>query len=66
MIEEKLRYMYRITAVLNIKTDIIASIAASPMEQDVIPVIVYVDTFKPDIIIFICSMFDITLTDHFQ
>jgi len=65
MIEEKLRYMYRITPVLNIETDI-ASIAASPMGQDAIPVIVYVDTFKTDIIIFICNMFDITLTDNFQ
>ena len=52
---------HRKTAVLKVRTDIIASIAASPTERAVIPVIMYVKIFKTGIIFFIgdikiCSM----------
>jgi hypothetical protein len=38
--------IYRITAVLKVETDIITSIAASPIGRAVILVIMYVETFK--------------------
>jgi hypothetical protein len=44
---------YRIKAVLNVETDIIASITESLTERVVILVIIFVETFKTDIIIFI-------------
>ena len=46
-------YMYRITAVLKVETDIIASIAASLVGLVVILVIMYVEIFNTDIIVFI-------------
>jgi len=39
-------------AVLKVETDIITSITASPMGQIAILVIMYVQTFKTDIIVF--------------
>jgi hypothetical protein len=44
---------YRITSVLKIETDIVISIAASPIERAVIQVILFVDTFKIDVVGFI-------------
>ena len=46
-------HTYRITAVLKVEIDIIASIAPSPKGQAVIVVIMYVETFKTDVIVFI-------------
>ena len=43
--------IYRITAVLKVETDIIASIAASPTGQTVIIVIMYVKIFKTGTIV---------------
>jgi hypothetical protein len=54
---------YRITTVLKVETDIIASIAASPTGRAVVLMIIYVEIFKTDIIVFIC---DVTQTDNFQ
>ena len=42
--------IYRITAVIKVKTDSIVGIVASPIGQ---AVIMYVDTFKTDVIVFI-------------
>jgi hypothetical protein len=44
---------YRITAVLKVKTDIIASITASQTGGAVILVIMYVEIFKTDVIVLI-------------
>jgi hypothetical protein len=44
---------YRIMVVLKAETDIMASLAASPIGQAVILVIMYVETFKTVAIIFI-------------
>ena len=52
--------IYRITAVLKVETDIIASIAASLTGR---AVMMYVEIFKTDVIVFIG---DITRTDNFQ
>ena len=41
------------TSVLKIETDIVISIAASPIERAVIQVILFVDTFKIDVVGFI-------------
>ena len=49
-------------AVLKVETDIITSISASPIGQTVILVIMSVDTFKTDIIVFIGH---VRLTDIF-
>ena len=51
-----------------VETDITASITANQIGQAVILVIMYVRTFKPVIIVFICNInvFDITLTDNFH
>jgi hypothetical protein len=43
---------YRITTVLKVKTDIIVSIAASSIGRAVILVIMYVKTFKTNVIVF--------------
>ena len=43
----------RISAFIKIETDIIASIIASLIAQTVILVIMYVKTFKTDVIVFI-------------
>lgn len=48
------KLIYRIMAVLKIETCIVTSVAVSPMGQTVILVIMYVDTFKSDVIVFIC------------
>jgi len=45
--------IYGITAVLTAKTNIIASIVVSPIGRAVILVIMYVKTFKSDVIVFI-------------
>jgi hypothetical protein len=42
-----------IFTVLKVKIDIFTSIAANPIGQDVILVIMYVETFKTDINVFI-------------
>jgi len=45
--------IYRIMAILKVKTDIITSISASSIGRAVILVITYVETFKMDVIVFI-------------
>jgi hypothetical protein len=44
---------YRITAILKVKTDIIANISASPIGRPVIFVIMSVEVFRTDSIIFV-------------
>jgi len=46
-------HIYRITAVLKVETDNIASIAASPTGRAVILVIMYVEIFKTGVILLI-------------
>ena len=53
----------RIMAVTKVQTDIIASIIESPIGRVVILVIMYIETFKTDIIAFI-SNFLMYLTSH--
>ena len=48
--------IYRITAVLNVETDIITSMAASLTGGAMILVIMYVDIFKTGIIVFISDV----------
>lgn len=48
-------YTYRITAFTKVGTNITASITASPVGQSVIVVIICVDTFKADVIVFIVN-----------
>jgi hypothetical protein len=48
--------IYIITAVLKVEADVIAHITASPTRQAVILVILYVMTFKTDVIVFIGSI----------
>ena len=50
-------YIYRITSVLKVETDIVASIAASPTRRPVILVIMYVDFFKTGVIVFIGDVY---------
>ena len=57
---------YRKTAVLKVETDIITSIKASLIGQAVILVVMYVETFKTDVIVLSYNVSDITLTDDFQ
>jgi len=40
-------------AVLKVETDIITSITASPLGRTAILVIMYVETFKTDVIVFV-------------
>jgi hypothetical protein len=47
---------YRITVVLKVKTDIIASITVSPIERAVILVIMDVEIFKTSFIVFISEV----------
>ena len=47
------QHNYGKTSVLKIETDIVISIAASPIERAVIQVILFVDTFKIDVVGFI-------------
>jgi hypothetical protein len=42
--------IYRITSIMKVETHIIANIVVSPTER---PVIIYVETFKTDVIEFI-------------
>jgi hypothetical protein len=50
---------------MKIETDIIASIATSPIVRVVILMIRYVRTFKTNVIVFVGKfMFDVTLTDN--
>jgi hypothetical protein len=51
---------YKGTTVVKVKTDIIA---ASLIEQ---AVIMYVETFKTDVIVLIDNLFDVALTNVFQ
>ena len=44
---------YRISAGVKVETDIITSIAASPIGSTMIQVIMYVETHKTDVIVFI-------------
>ena len=44
---------YRLLAVMKVETDIIARITESPVGEAVILVIIKVETFKTDIIVFI-------------
>ena len=46
-------YKYRITAVLKVETDIITSIGDNLMRRVAILVIMYVKTFKMEVIVFI-------------
>jgi hypothetical protein len=55
--------IYRITAVLKVKTDIIASITASQTGGAVILVIMYVEIFKTDVIVLIGDV-KTCLTSH--
>jgi len=48
-----MQYIYRITAVIKVGTDIISSITASLIGRAVILVIMYVKIFKTDVIVFI-------------
>jgi hypothetical protein len=43
---------YRITAIVNVETDITASIGESPTES----VLMYVETFKTDVFVFITGL----------
>ena len=47
------QHNYGITSVLKIETDIVISIATSPIERAVIQVILFVETFKIDVVGFI-------------
>ena len=55
--------IYRITAALKVVTDIIACIAASPLERAAILVIMFVETFKMEVIVFIGNVI-MCLTSH--
>ena len=48
--------VYRITAVVKVKTDIIASIVESPIVLVVILVVMYFETFTTGITVFIFSV----------
>jgi len=67
----KLMLKYRITAVLKDETDIIASIASSLIGRALIQVIMYVEIFKTDVIVFIggviiCFTSDWPINLHLQ
>jgi hypothetical protein len=54
---------------MKVKTDIIFSRSVSLIGCVVILVIMYVETFKTDVIVFVCNVynvFKVTLTDNFQ
>jgi len=59
------RCKQRITAAVKFKTDIIASIAASLIVWAVILMIMYVETFKTDLIVFIGNII-MCSTSHWQ
>jgi len=57
--------LYRITAVLMVETDIITSISENQILRAAILVILFVEIFKTEVIVFICNIimcFDISLT----
>ena len=54
---------YRITTVLKVETDIISSIAASPIGWAMILVIIYVKIFKTGVVVFIGDV-KICLSSH--
>jgi hypothetical protein len=61
--------VYRITAVMKVKTDTIASIVESLIVLVVILVVMYFETFTTGVIVFICNVytgFDVTLTNNLQ
>ena len=47
------RNIYRIPAVMEVETDIISSITASPIRRAVILVIMHVEKLKTDVIVFL-------------
>jgi hypothetical protein len=47
--------IYRVTAVMEVKRDIIGSIAASQIGRAVILVIIYIEIFKTDVLVFISN-----------
>ena len=53
-------------SILKVDTEIITSIASCPVGRAVILVIMYIEIFKSDVVVFIGNVFDITLTDSFQ
>jgi len=55
--------IYRILALMKIETDIISSITPSLIGPAVIFVIMFVETFKTDAIVFICNII-ICLISH--
>ena len=48
-------YICRITAALKVVTEMITSILASPIRRAAIVMVMYVETYKTDIIVFICN-----------
>ena len=48
--------VYRIMAILKVETDIIANISAIPIERAGIFVIIFVEAFRTDVIVFICDI----------
>jgi hypothetical protein len=59
----KLIYMYRVTAVMKVETEIITSIAGSPILRAVILVIIYVEIFTTDFIVFFSDVI-MCMTSH--
>ena len=47
--------IYRATAVMEVKRDIIVGIAASQIGRTVILVIIYIEIFKTDVLVFISN-----------
>lgn len=56
--------MYRIMVVLKINTDIIASITVSAVGQAIILAIMYAETIKTDVIVFIGNVIKHFLTQY--
>jgi hypothetical protein len=55
--------MYRATAVMKVETEIITSIAGSPILRAVILVIIYVEIFTTDFIVFFSDVI-MCMTSH--
>jgi hypothetical protein len=53
----------RIMAILKVETDIIANISASPIERAGIFVIIFVEAFRTDVIVFICDFIMCFMSD---
>ena len=58
-----IHYTYRITSVLKVERDIITSVAVNPIGRVVIVVIVYIETFKADVSVFIGNVI-MCVTSH--